>query len=324
MIAKILLSLAMIPVGYLVIALGMILSQWPSKLPSNLQSLDFSRVLNSDTPPTPKTREMRDGYQLPVRFYGSEKQENLIVLVHGSGWHGMQFHQLAQKLSKHAWVIVPDLRGHGTSLEPRGDINHIGQFEEDLADLIDQLKQHGQITTLVGHSSGGGLVVRMAGGKYRDRMDKAVLLAPFLHHNSPTMRPNAGGWSQPLTRRLIGLSMLNGVGISALNHLTAIQFAMPQSVLEGPLRFTATTAYSFRMNASYAPRRDYMSDIAQLPSFLLIVGRDDEAFKAEKFESVLSQASQTGAYFIADDVGHLDVVNASQTAEHIIRHLSNN
>lgn len=63
----------------------------------------------------------------------------------------MQFHRLANQLSEHGWVAVPDLRGHGVSPERRGDVDHIGQLEEDLADLIDQLRQGGQTVTLIGH-----------------------------------------------------------------------------------------------------------------------------------------------------------------------------
>ncbi len=322
MIFKILVSLAMVPVVYLLIASGLILSQWPTSLPPNTKSLDFSGVSNGETPAVPETRQMRDGYRLPVRFYGAADDENLIVLVHGSGWHGMQFHQLAQSLSEHAFVAVPDLRGHGIAPERRGDLDHIGQFEDDLADLIDQIKTENQEVTLVGHSSGGGLVVRMAGGPYGDKMDKAVLLAPFLQYDAPTMRPNSGGWAKPLTRRLIGLSMLNNIGITAFNHLIAIQFAMPRTILDGPLGHTATTAYSFRLNTSFSPRRDYRGDIAKLPSFLLIVGSNDEAFLAEEFEVLLKQSSNKGIYHIIEGIGHLDIVDAPQTVKLIESQLS--
>ncbi len=322
MIFKILVSLAMVPVVYLLIASGLILSQWPTSLLPNTKSLDFSGVSSGEMPAVPETRQMRDGYRLPVRFYGAADDENLIVLVHGSGWHGMQFHQLAQSLSEHAFVAVPDLRGHGIAPERRGDLDHIGQFEDDLADLIDQIKTENQEVTLVGHSSGGGLVVRMAGGPYGDQMDKAVLLAPFLQYDAPTMRPNSGGWAKPLTRRLIGLSMLNNIGITAFNHLIAIQFAMPRTILDGPLGHTATTAYSFRLNTSFSPRRDYRGDIAKLPSFLLIVGSNDEAFLAEEFEVLLTQSSNKGIYHIIDGIGPLDIVDAPQTAKLIESHLS--
>lgn len=318
MLSKILFGVILTPVIYLAIACGLVLSQWPATLAPNTSQtggLDFSNVLSGDraTPQESEHLKMRDGHMLPVRIYGAPQQGPLLVLVHGSGWHGLQFDSLARALGEQAYVVVPDLRGHGAAPQSRGDIDHIGQYEEDLADMIDQLRQDQQEVVIAGHSSGGGLVVRMAGGAYRDRMDKAILLAPFLKYNAPTMRPNSGGWARGLTRRLIGQSMLNSVGITALNHLVAMQFAMPQVVLEGPLGHTATTSYSYRLNASYAPRDAYLEDVAGLPPFLLIAGRNDEAFIAEAYEPLLSGATEAGAYHLIEGVGHLDVVDVPET-----------
>lgn len=304
------------PVIFLLIAGSLLLSQKPKVLESAEQGLDFSGVGETQLAdaPEPTGLEMRDGYMLPVRIYGEVGRGPLLVLVHGSGWHGLQFDALAKTLADQAYVVVPDLRGHGSAPERRGDIDHISQLEEDLADLIKALRREEQKVVVAGHSSGGGLVVRMAGGDFGELLDGAVLLAPFLKYNALTMRPNSGGWARPLTRRIIGLSMLNMVGIRAFNHLKVIQFTMPQVVLDGPLGFTATTAYTYRLNTGYAPRSKYLADIAKLPPFLLVVGRDDEAFIAEEFEPVLSGASDKGTYHIVENVGHLDVVNAPETA----------
>ena len=141
-------------------------------------------------------------------------------------------------------------------------------------------------------------------------MDGAVLLAPFLKYNAPTMRPNSGGWAHALTRRLIGLSMLNGVGITALNNLQVIQFKLP----DGPTADTMARAYSYRMNTSFAPRSDYLADVAALPAFQLIVGRQDEAFLADQFEPVLAAVNPKGQYHVLDGVSHLDVFLKPETA----------
>lgn len=87
-------------------------------------------------------------------------------------------------------VLVPDLRGHGLNPERRGDIGYIGQFEDDLAALIEAKRKPRQKVVIIGHSSGGGLVVRMAGGKHGTHLDHAVLLAPFLKYNDQTAREN--------------------------------------------------------------------------------------------------------------------------------------
>ena len=165
-------------------------------------------------------------------------------------------------------VVVPDLRGHGISPKIRGDIDYVGQYEDDIADLIEHLQnQKGNLSqdkreiVLGGHSSGGGFVVRFMGGQYGPLVDKAVMMAPFLKYDAPTTRQNSGNWAFPATRRLIGLSMLNAVGITVFNHLPVIAFNMPKPVLDGALGKTATLQYSYALNTSMAPRFNYEADL---------------------------------------------------------------
>jgi alpha-beta hydrolase superfamily lysophospholipase len=301
------------------IALILIASQRAARL-SGKGGLDFSGPLSAAgaSAQPQESLALRDGFAMQLRAYDSGRGDApLLVLVHGSGWHGLQFDHLARRLSARADVLVPDLRGHGAKPGVRGDLAYIGQLEDDLADLIKARRKPGQKVILGGHSSGGGLVVRFAGGPHGGMLDGAVLLAPFLKHNAPTTRPSSGGWAQPLTRRLIGLSMLNAAGIRALNHLTVIQFNMPQAVLDGPLGDTATTAYSYRLNASYAPRGDYLADVAALPPFLLVAGRADEAFDAARYQPTMQPVTDKGRYLLVPDIGHLAIVDAPETAQAI-------
>ncbi|WP_083096579.1 alpha/beta hydrolase [Pseudophaeobacter leonis] len=323
MIKEVLSFVAVSGVITALIPLGLILSQPVRTDMPSAQTLDFDRLLENsrsagdqipEPQPAPKPVLMRDGYALQVRHY-SNGEGPLTILVHGSGWNGLQFSNLAPKLSGR--VLVPDLRGHGAFAGTRGDVDYIGQFEDDLADLIAATVNPGQPVVLMGHSSGGGLVVRFAGGRHGALVDAAVLLAPFLNHKAPTMRANAGGWSQPLVRRLIALSMLNAVGITAWNNLTVIQFNMPSKVLDGPLGHLATTSYSYRLNRSFAPRDDYLQDIKSLPRFLLMAGAQDEAFVASAYKPLMQGASSLGQYKILAGAGHLDLVDAPETLDAI-------
>lgn len=303
----------------LCIALGLITSQRPIEITGG-EGLDFTNTLDAErvepAPLEPVT--MRDGFALHVRDYPNANPDApLLILVHGSGWHGLQFDSVARELSADAHVVVPDLRGHGPHPGRRGDIDYIGQFEDDLADLIAAKKSNEQKVVLAGHSSGGGLVTRFAGGAHGALMDGAVLLAPFLKHNAPMTKPNSGGWAHTLLRRIIGLSMLNTARITALNHLTIIQFNMPRAVLDGPLGDTATTSYSYRLNTSFAPRGKYLDDVAALPKFALIVGAQDEAFDAALYAPTLTPVTDKGTYVTVPDTGHLDIVNAPETLQTI-------
>lgn len=295
------------------LALGLIASQRPQ---ADLRGdgLNFS-ALTPAIPAPLHSYTARDGAELGFRRWeAGVPGVPLVVMVHGSGWHGGQFQGLGAVLAGQglADVVAPDLRGHGPNPQRRGDVDYIGQFEDDLADLIAQQAQPGQAVVMLGHSSGGGLVVRFAGGDHGGLLAGAVLLAPFLQHDAPTTRPNSGGWATVLLRRVIGLSILNAARITALNHLTVIQFRFPDAVLDGPQGQTATRSYSYRLNTGYAPRRDWQADVAALPKFLLVAGREDEAFVAEAYEPTLSALTSRGRYALVGG-GHLGVVDNPET-----------
>ena len=101
----------------------------------------------------------RDQSKLEYRFYDSES-ENILILLHGSGWHGQYFHVMAQAISQAgiAKVYTPNLRGHGIAPQKRGDVNYIGQLEDDLVDFLAFARRHNphaEKVVLGGHSSGG-------------------------------------------------------------------------------------------------------------------------------------------------------------------------
>jgi len=297
--------------AYVVVAVGLILSQRVKSLKAG-KTISFASTGQSDAKdPALMPYDTRNGTTLGVRHFGGENEKSpLVVLIHGSGWHGGAYTLIGRTLSatKGFQVLVPDLRGHGPNPERRGDIDYIGQFEDDLADLIKAYRKPGQPLYMIGHSSGGGLVIRFAGGAYGDMLAKVVLISPFLNHAAPTMRKNAGGWSHVLLRRVIGQSMLNAVKITALNYLPMIQFSFPPEVLQNPQGYTATQSYSYRLNTSFAPRTDYLADVAKLPPFLLIAGTDDEAFQAEIFEPTMSTVSSKGEYRLIQGADHLGII----------------
>ncbi|EAQ01220.1 hypothetical protein OB2597_04430 [Pseudooceanicola batsensis HTCC2597] len=298
------------------IALGLIVSDRPGgAAATGPGGLDFGSQLGRSVEPLPVERvEMRDGSTALVRHLAGPEGAPLVVMAHGSGWDGGQFDALARALSDVAEVVAPDLRGHGAEPERRGDVDHVGQMEDDLADLIAFYRRdETRRVVLLGHSSGGGLVIRFANGAHRGLLDGAVLLAPFVQYDAPMQRENSGGWARPLTRRIVGLTMLNTVGITALDHLVAIEFAMPEAVVQGPEGHRATTAYSWRLNKGYAPRRDWRSDVSALPGFLLVAGAEDEAFVAELYEPEFTKETDRGEYLVVPDAGHLDIVDAPGT-----------
>ncbi|MBT3189214.1 MAG: alpha/beta fold hydrolase [Anaerolineae bacterium] len=278
------------------------------KLPDTPESgLVFDELyLDYSTLSELKTFPARDGEALGYRHYPAESNK-VLILVHGSGWHSQYFLPLAEYISVEglAQVYTPDLRGHGPAPKKRGDVDYINQLEDDLADFIAFIRKDNPDATLIvgGHSSGGGLVIRFAGSQYGQQADAYVLLSPYLKYNAPTMRPNSGGWAYAYTGRIAGLSILNTMGIHWFDHLTAIEFNMPEDARDG----SETLAYSHRLNTGYAPR-NYKKDLkAIMQPFLLLAGTADEAFVADQFESLVSEYTSVQVELMPD-LSHMGVV----------------
>jgi non-heme chloroperoxidase len=70
-------------------------------------------------------------------------------------------------------AIAHDRRGHGRSTQT-WDGNHMDQYADDLAEVIEKLDLRDIV--MVGHSTGGGEVARYLGRHGTDRVAKAVLL----------------------------------------------------------------------------------------------------------------------------------------------------
>jgi alpha-beta hydrolase superfamily lysophospholipase len=90
-------------------------------------------------------------------------------------------------------VVAVDERGHGAS-GTRGDIGYLGELDDDLADLIVEIRKSypNARLELISHSAGGGFALRIAGGPLDAQFERFVLLAPYLGRSAPTNRPNEG------------------------------------------------------------------------------------------------------------------------------------
>ncbi len=160
-VLALLLVIAMIPVT--VIALSA-----PSSPPAMASMAGPLSRVNFEDVPTPQRFQGRDGARLQYYAYPAA-QDKVAVLVHGSVGPGKGMHALAKAL-RDAGVstYVLDIRGHGGSGR-RGDIDYIGQIDDDLDDFVTSLgpARPDQVRTLVGFSAGAGFTIRFAGRPLR-------------------------------------------------------------------------------------------------------------------------------------------------------------
>lgn len=266
-------------------------------------AVDFS------TMPAPSRFEARDGEALAYRRYDGAP-ERIVVALHGSAGSSVSLHPLAQAVAEVGpTVVAVDLRGHGLS-GPRGDVDHIGQAEEDLADLIAHLRAGAPeaAISLVGFSMGGGLALKFAAG--RDDLEEVILIAPYLAHDAPPMvaeNPNAPEvrWAAAGVARIVGLSALNHIGVTALNGLTTVRLAVRDDD-----RDIVADRYSFRLMKSMNPV-DWRADLAAVEDRLtLIAGGRDGLHLASAYAEALARHAPAARFIEIETADHMGLTLA--------------
>jgi non-heme chloroperoxidase len=264
-------------------------------------SAPFAHVDFSDLPAV-QAYTARDGFPLGYRTYDGGAAQ-VVVLIHGSSDNGAGLHPLAKALrDAGASVYVPVLRGHGVS-GVVGDIDHIGQLEEDLADFVAVLRPlhpHASFS-LIGFSSGGGFVLRVIAGPDEKLFDRFIMFSPALPQNAPTIRPNTGGWVAVAKPRIIALALLNRLGIHRFNGLPIVAFAT------SPNAPNLTSVYSFRLAVDFgAPRDDYLAGLGRSTKpAALLVGGSDELFYPDQFAPLFKPVRPDLPITIVPGVGHI-------------------
>jgi non-heme chloroperoxidase len=245
----------------------------------------------------------RDGTKLAYREYQGDPAD-IVVLVHGSSGTSASMHVLAEAIHAHGpTVYALAMRGHdGTGRS--GDIDYVGQLDDDVVDFMQQVPPKSVVhATLLGFSSGGGFVLRFAGGPNGALFDRYVLVSPQMPPGSPLMRPNGGGWVSVAIPRFVILTFLSRSGIHTFDYLPVIAFAVtPGSKIQ-------TAQYSFRMLENFGPRSDYLGDLRRVPRPVsLFAGSRDEIFYSDRYNSTLRPVRPDLALTLIPGMDHMDMI----------------
>lgn len=251
-----------------------------------------------------------DGGGIAARVFGDDAARDVIVLVHGIGAAGERWNNPAGLLAgaTGAQVVVLDLRGHNLSSGRRYDLDRIGQYEDDLAQVVAaiQSEKPGARVWLAGHSMGGGIALRFALKADRPQVAGYLLFAPVFGPGPTEPRSTP---ADPVLRidraRMTGLILLNLVGIRRFNHL-------PVAYLNAPPDFPA---YSFAAMASSLPLPPLTAEDglrAMEGPFLIIAGAEDTAVYAEGYREVVA-AHDNGRVETIPGIGHDSLLNDHET-----------
>jgi alpha-beta hydrolase superfamily lysophospholipase len=298
------LGLAVAGLGGLALAL---MIATPLRYPPELTSISATAsAVDRSTMPGLDRFYARDGTELAYRHYPARGPATgqIAVVVHGSSGSSVAVHALAKGLAERGVeTYAPDIRGHGAS-GTRGDIAYIGQLEDDLADLVGEIRKTNPNAplTLLGHSSGGGFALRVAGSPIQNLFVRTVLLAPYLGYDAPSSRQNAGGWASPDIPRFLGLSALRRLGILCCESLPTIAFAVaPNS------RAILASTYSYRLMRNFGTTQDFRADLAAAGKpVALFGGAADELMSPDKYSEAVGPHVPVR---LIDGVNHMGIVS---------------
>jgi alpha-beta hydrolase superfamily lysophospholipase len=292
--------------GFASLVVGALIAS-PIQRPPELASISkTARAVDRSTMPGIERFQARDGTVLGYRHYpaGTPSSAQVAIVVHGSSASSIAVHALAKGLAERGVeTYAPDIRGHGAS-GTRGDVVYVGQLEDDLADFVGLIRKTSPAAplTLIGHSSGGGFALRIAGSPLKDLFQRTVLLAPYLGYNAPSSRQDAGGWASPDIPRFLGLTVLRRLGILCCESLPTIAFAVaPNST---PI---LASTYSYRLMRNFAASFDYRDDLAAATKpVVLIAGAADELMFPDKYRDAVGQRATVT---LIDGVNHMGIVS---------------
>jgi alpha-beta hydrolase superfamily lysophospholipase len=293
-------------VGIVTLLLAALMA-WPVRQPPELASVSKARKsVDFLTLPALARFVARDGTELAYRHYPARTPttDRVAIVVHGSsGSSGGAIHALSGALAtRGVETYALDIRGHGAS-GTRGDITYVGQLDDDLADFVAELRKVHPTAplTLIGHSSGGGFVLRIAGSRLQNLFARTVLLAPYLGYDAPSSRPNAGGWASADVPRFMALELLHRLSLPFAESLPVIAFAVPPHSAKA-----LTATYSWRLLRDFGASADYRRDFAGATRPIAIfAGADDELIRADRLRD---GAGDRATIRIIEGVDHMGIV----------------
>lgn len=304
-------------VGVAAVAIGAMIAT-PVKVPPELPSISTSaRAIDRSNLPPVQRFQARDGTELGYRAYlpAEGAPRRIAILIHGSSGNGTVLNVMARALAADGVIaIAPDMRGHGVS-GTRGDISYMGQLDDDLEDLVAELRsKHGALpVALAGHSSGGGFALRIAAGSRAALFDRFILLAPFLGPNAITSKPQVGQarWAEPDIPRIVGLIALRRIGIACCEHLPVLAFAAAPNAEK-----FQTTKYSFRLMANFAVDALSAPPFAKVGKPIAIISGDkDELIESSRFEELVRSNGGRAAVVVVPGVDHMRLLDNATAIE---------
>lgn len=272
---------------------------------------------------TSRRLALRSGLGVRVVESGPPEGE-CVVLLHGWGCSAYLFHAIVPTLTAAGFrVMVPDLKGHGLSDKPLDRAGyHVSAMTAHVVEILDALEL-GR-TTLVGHSMGGAIALRLA-LDHPERIQAVIALNPVgLGHVRIVgmVRAISPRWVAPLIPWLVPRW-----GVALVMHLTFArdgrvrgrdvdQYWAPSQFREFPLAMWHLL-HAFEWTCWSPEGFAALRRLRRAP--LIITGEDDRLVRMRDIERAACEAN-AAELLVLDDVGHVSPEEAPDlVAREIVR-----
>ena len=162
------------------------------------------------------TRTAADGTALFTRRWTPDRPTRaVVVLVHGVHEHSGRYAYLASALmARGVAVRALDLRGHGQSEGPRGQVGSFDDYAADVRAVLDDVLAESDVPVfLMGHSMGGLVAAAVVVARGTDGLAGVVLSSPALRVPGPALlrrlAPYAARWAPNAALGRLDLSNLS-------------------------------------------------------------------------------------------------------------------
>ena len=143
------------------------------------------------------TRTSPDGTSVFTRRWTPDRPTRAVVaVVHGVHEHSGRYSYLASTLMARGIAVrALDLRGHGQSEGPRGQVETFADYVSDVRPFVDEVVSDADVPVfLLGHSMGGLVVAATVVDRGTDGLAGVVLSSPALQVDPPALLRKLAPW----------------------------------------------------------------------------------------------------------------------------------
>jgi pimeloyl-ACP methyl ester carboxylesterase len=243
-----------------------------------------------------------DGARIEVRVRGRQHR-NAVVLIHGFPLSARIFDAQAEALEREFCVVLPDLRGSGSSSSPDGPYL-METLASDVALVLDALGI--ERAAIAGHSLGGYVALAFA-RMFTERLERLALIASRLRADTPQEARARRELADRAEREQSIEPVLNAILPRLLDSQTVSERPrIAQNVREiAASNAFAGAAATLRGMALRSPAEDFAEDV-DVP-VLVVAGAEDDVVGGEEARGI-TQSFPRGELTVCEGSAHLPML----------------